>query len=195
MPGVIRTTVGYSGGSSANPDYTRIGDHSEVVLIEFDPLVVSYADLLAVFWELHDPTSRPWSRQYRNAIFFLNESQQQQAEQSYTIQAQRRSADITTALEPAGAFYPAEDYHQKYLLRQSSRIFQEFQAIYPAPTEFAASTAAARVNGYLGCNGDPQRLQEQIEDFGLSRAGQEYLIKELADSCEKFHGLTCPAPR
>ncbi|SRR6056297_1094464 len=195
MPGVIRTTVGYSGGTSANPDYTNIGDHSEVILVEFDPLVVSYADLLAVFWDLHDPTAEPWSRQYRNAIFHLNESQQQQAEQSYALLAEHHSADITTTLEPAGTFYPAEDYHQKFLLRQSNWIFSELRAIYPDATDFAASTAAARVNGYLGCNGDPLMLQNQIEDFGLSRAVQEQLIKEVADSCEQFIGLTCPAPR
>ena len=192
---MIRTTVGYSGGTSANPDYARIGDHSEVILIEFDPQVVTYAELLAVFWNLHDPTAEPWSRQYRNAIFYLNESQQQQAEQSYALQTQHSSAHIRTVLEPAGAFYPAEDYHQKYLLQQSSRLFSEFRAIYPEAADFAASTAAARVNGYLGCNGDPLMLQHQIEDFGLSRAVQEQLIKEVADSCEKFHGLTCPAPR
>ncbi len=192
---MIRTTVGYSGGSSADPDYTNIGDHSEVILVEFDPLVVTYTDLLAVFWDLHDPTSEPWSRQYRNAIFYLNESRQQQAEQSYALQAQHYSAEFTTSLEPAGDFYPAEDYHQKYLLRQSRWIYRELRTIYPDATDFAASTAAARVNGYLGCNGDPLLLQNQIEDFGLSRTMQEELIKELAGSCEQFIGLTCPAPR
>ncbi len=192
---MIRTTVGYSGGTSANPDYTRIGDHSEAIRIEFDPLVVTYAELLAVFWDLHDPTSNPWSRQYRNAIFYLNESQQQQAEQSYALQTQSSSADIKTALEPARAFYPAEDYHQKYLLRQSSRLFSEFRAIYPEAADFVASTAAARVNGYLGCNGDPLMLQHQLEDFGLSRAVQEEFIKEVSRACSQFSGLTCPAPR
>lgn len=192
---MIRTRVGYSGGTSANPDYTNIGDHSEVILIEFDPLVVTYAALLAVFWELHDPTAEPWSRQYRNAIFHLTESQQQQAEESYALEIQRRSANITTALEAAGAFYPAEDYHQKFLLRQSHWIFSELRSLFQEASDFAASTAAARINGYLGCNGDPVMLQTQIEDFGLSRAVQEHLIKEVADSCEKFYGLTCPAPR
>lgn len=192
---MIRTTVGYSGGTSTKPDYTNIGDHSEVILVEFDPLVVTYADLLAVFWDLHDPTSEPWSRQYRNAIFYLNGSQQQQAEQSYALQVQHHSAEVTTSLEPAGDFYPAEDYHQKYLLRQSQWVYRELRRIYPDATDFAASTAAARVNGYLGCNGDPLMLQIQIEDFGLSRAMQEELIKEVAGSCEQFIGLTCPAPR
>ena len=192
---MIRTRVGYSGGTSASPDYTNIGDHSEVILIEFDPLVVTYADLLAVFWELHDPTAEPWSRQYRNAIFHLTESQQQQAEESYALEILRRSANITTALEAAGAFYPAEDYHQKFLLRQSHWIFSELRALFQEASDFAASTAAARINGYLGCNGDPEMLQTQIEDFGLSRAVQEHLIKEVAGSCEKFYGLTCPAPR
>lgn len=192
---MIRTTVGYSGGTTTDPDYTNIGDHSEAILIEFDPLVVTYADLLAVFWELHNPTAVPWSRQYRNAIFYLNESQQQQAGQSYALQAQRSSAEITTGLEPAAAFYPAEDYHQKYLLRQSHWVFSELRALFQEASDFAASTAAARVNGYLGCNGDPEMLQAQIEDFGLSRAVQEHLIKEVADSCEQFIGLTCPAPR
>jgi methionine-S-sulfoxide reductase len=192
---VIRTTVGYSGGTSARPDYEHIGDHSEVILVEFNPLVVSYTDLLAVFWELHDPTAAPWSRQYRNAIFTLTEAQQQQAEQSYALQAARHAGAITTTREPAGPFYPAEDYHQKFILRQSREIFHELRRLYPDAAAFAASTAAARLNGYLGCNGTPAALINAIEDFGLSRAMQEQLVKEVAAACEEFNGLSCPAPR
>ena len=192
---MIRTTVGYTGGTAVNPDYRRLGDHSEAIRIEFDPVRVSYQDLLEIFWESHDPTSSPWSRQYRNAIFTLTPSQQQQAEQSRARLAARSSGKIGAAIEPAGLFYPAEDYHQKYLLRRSETIYLELRRLFPDEKKFAASTAAARLNGYLGCNGDPEALQREIGQFGLSPKTQERLIKHVSGSCGQFKGLTCPSPR
>jgi len=192
---VIRTKVGYSGGKAANPDYHNIGDHSEAIRIEFDPQQLSYTDLLAVFWESHDPTYQVWSRQYRNAIFALNETQKRLAEESRARLAGRSSEKILTAIEPAGEFYPAEDYHQKYLLRRAEGIFRELRAIYPDEKQFAASTAAARLNGYLGCNGDGDLLEQEIDRLGLSRPMQEQLVKYVSSSCSQFRGLTCPSPR
>lgn len=192
---MIRTTVGYSGGTAVNPDYHHIGDHSETVRVEFDPAQVSYEELLAGFWESHDPTSQVWNRQYRNVIFTLTATQQEQAERSRTAVAARLHRPIHTAIEPAGTFYPAEDYHQKYLLRQAEGIFRDLQAIYPDAKAFAASTAAARLNGYLGCNGNPAQLQKEIGELGLSPTMQQRLRKYVSTSCKQFSGVTCPTPR
>lgn len=162
--------------------------------MEFDPGQVSYADLLKVFWQSHDPGYDAYLRQYRNAVFYLNDEQRQQAEASLKTIANAYPGVVSTRVEPAGVFYAAEDYHQKYLVRKARGILQEFQAIYPDPESLAASTAVARVNGYLGCNGQPEEFEKELTRLGLSRQMQELLVEHMTTSCDRFTGLTCPAP-
>lgn len=191
----MRTAVGYSGGTTESPNYHKIGDHSETLLVEFDPEIISYEDLLGVFWESHDPEAESYLRQYRNAIFTMSEEQQKTAEKSRKQLAETTHRPVYTAIEPAGKFYIAEDYHQKYLLRKSGGIFRELQEIYPDAADFTASTAAARINGYLGCNGDREQLTRELDQLGLSVQMQERLVEHVSSSCSRFAGLTCPVGR
>jgi peptide-methionine (S)-S-oxide reductase len=128
--GVFTTAVGYSGGFTPNPSYQEVCSghtgHNEVVLVVFDPAVVSYEALLRVFWEHHDPTQgmrqgNDVGTQYRSAIYTFSDEQQAAAERSRDMyQEVLRAAhfdDITTEIVPAGAFYYAEDYHQQYLAK------------------------------------------------------------------------------
>ena len=163
--------------------------------MEFDPAKVSYAELLDVFWQSHDPGYDPYLRQYRNAVFYVNDDQKQQAEASLTAVKDQYRGEVATVVEPAGEFYPAEDYHQKYLLRKAKGILQEFQTIYPDQESLVASTAVARVNGYLGCNGQPEQLEQELTRLGLSRQMQEILVEHMTTRCDRFSGLTCPAPQ
>jgi methionine-S-sulfoxide reductase len=188
----VRTTVGYSGGTTETPDYRNMGDHSETVRVEFDPKRLSYVQLLEIFWESHDPGYDAYSRQYRNAIYYLSERQRREAEASRKSVADTAYDEVFTAIEPASEFFVAEDYHQKYLLRKATGILHEFQAIYPEPVSFNASTAVARINGYLGCNGEPEELQRELERLGLSPQMQERLVEHVSSSCDHFAGLTCP---
>lgn len=126
VPGVIDTAVGYAGGSTANPTYKEVCSdrtgHAEVVRVEFDPQLVSYQDLLNLFFQSHDPTTLnrqgpDFGSQYRSVIFCYSPAQRQMAEA--TRQALEQSGKfkrpIVTAIEPAPEFYRAEDYHQRYL--------------------------------------------------------------------------------
>ncbi len=126
--GVSVTAVGYTGGFTPNPTYeevcTGLTGHAEVVLVVFDPNVVSYFDLLRIFWEKHDPTSgmkqgEDTGTQYRSAIYFVDETQRQLAERSKDRYARELALHgkgaITTEVTPLGPFYYAEDYHQAYL--------------------------------------------------------------------------------
>ncbi len=192
---MVRTAVGYSGGQSVNPDYRNIGDHSEVIQVEYDPQRVSYEELLQVFWESHDPNYDSYLRQYRNAIFYLDNKQKRAAEQSRQLVKQEVSGPVYTAIEAAGTFTLAEDYHQKYLLRKAEGLLQEVQAIYPEESDFVSSTAAARINGYLGCYGDADTMQQEIAGLGLSRSMQELLVMHVNTSCDGFASVTCPAPK
>ena len=128
--GVFTTAVGYSGGFTPNPSYQEVCSghtgHNEVVLVVFDPAVVSYEALLRVFWEHHDPTQgmrqgNDVGTQYRSAIYTFSDEQRAVAERSRDMyQEVLRAAhfdDITTEIVPAGPFYYAEDYHQQYLAK------------------------------------------------------------------------------
>ncbi len=130
VPGVYTTAVGYAGGYTPNPAYEEVCSgltgHAEVVLVVFDPAVVTYRDLLRIFWENHDPTQgmrqgNDIGTQYRSVIFTSSEEQREQAEASKAAYAQRLADHgygvITTTIAPVPDFYYAEDYHQQYLAR------------------------------------------------------------------------------
>lgn len=124
--GVTATAVGYTGGQTVNPTYEQVCSdrtgHAEAVEVEFDPAQVSYDDLLAVFWDNHDPTQfnrqgPDFGSQYRSAIFFHSPEQQAAAERSKQALAAsgKLKRPIATQVVPADTFYRAEDYHQQYL--------------------------------------------------------------------------------
>ncbi|MGH9412300.1 MAG: peptide-methionine (S)-S-oxide reductase MsrA [Terriglobales bacterium] len=126
LPGVTATTVGYAGGSTDNPTYKQVcGDrtgHAETVEVEFDPHIVSYEQLLNVFWESHDPTTLnrqgpDYGSQYRSAVFYLTPEQEAAARASkQTLEASGKlNRPVVTEITAAGPFYRAEEYHQQYL--------------------------------------------------------------------------------
>lgn len=176
MDGVIRTRVGYAGGKQKDPTYRSIGDHSETIQIDYDPTRVSYRQLLAVFWHSHNPTRNAWSRQYKSAIFYHNDSQQKLALETRAFEENQRGQKIQTELLPFSNFYLAEDYHQKYSLRGQRELMSEFKAIYPKDVDFVNSTAAARVNGYISGHGTPEEIDAALASLGLSPAGQQRLL-------------------
>jgi peptide-methionine (S)-S-oxide reductase len=126
VQGVTATRVGYLGGTLPHPTYHDVCSgttgHAEVVEVEYDPARVSYADLLKVFWENHDPTQLnrqgpDVGLQYRSAIFFHTPEQEEaaRAAKEQMMQARRYRRLIVTVIEPATAFWVAEEYHQQYL--------------------------------------------------------------------------------
>jgi peptide-methionine (S)-S-oxide reductase len=124
IPGVVATTVGYTGGRGERPTYEQVCSHTtghaEAVLVEFDPAQVSYDELLDAFWRLHDPTQLnrqgpDVGDQYRSAIFFHSPEQEAAAKASRQAAQERFSKPIVTEITEAPEFWPAEDYHQRYL--------------------------------------------------------------------------------
>jgi peptide-methionine (S)-S-oxide reductase len=130
LPGVYTTAAGYSAGTTANPTYQEVCSgmtgHNEVVLVVFDPVQVSYEQLLQVFWEGHDPTQgmrqgNDMGSQYRSGIYTYCAEQARLAESSRAAfqQALRQAGmgEITTEILPAASFYYGEEYHQQYLAK------------------------------------------------------------------------------
>jgi peptide-methionine (S)-S-oxide reductase len=130
LPGVHATAVGYAGGETPNPTYQEVCSgatgHNEVVLVTYDPAVVSYETLLKTFWEGHDPTQgmrqgNDVGTQYRSGIYAFTPEQKAAAEASREVYAKRLAqaglGRITTEIVDAPAFFYAEDYHQQYLAK------------------------------------------------------------------------------
>ncbi len=137
--------------------------------------MLAYEDLLAVFWGSHRPTSPPHSRQYASMIFTLTPEEAAAAVASKRA-LESRFGPLYTEIVPAGRFYAAEDYHQKYYLRNTERLYREFRRTFGNDeVALRESTAAARVNGYLGDPGGAEDLASGIGSYGLSAEGAEYL--------------------
>jgi methionine-S-sulfoxide reductase len=128
IPGVIETQVGYTGGTTPNPTYKQVcgggTGHAEAIQITFDPAKVSYEQILSYFFRLHDPTTlnrqhNDVGTQYRSAIFYHDDQQKQAAEKvkAEFDKSGRFDKPIVTQIVKATEFYPAEDYHQKYLVK------------------------------------------------------------------------------
>jgi methionine-S-sulfoxide reductase len=164
--------VGYSGGTTASPTYTSLGDHTETLQLDYDPQKISYAALLKIFWAAHDPAVKCSSKQYMPVIFYHDAGQKQLAEQTRAAEARRRGSVIHTAITAASKFHLAEDYHQKYYLRSEPVLLQEMAHHYPRVEDLVRSTAAARLNGYVGGYGTWVQLQAELDSLGLSAAGR-----------------------
>ncbi len=132
IPGVLDVAVGYSGGAAPNPTYEQVctgrTGHAEAVLVEFDPALVTYEFLVRHFFSIHDPTTPnrqgpDRGTQYRSAIFYYDDAQKAAAEavRRELDDSRRLSRPIVTEVVPAGPFWRAEDYHQRYFEKNGMR--------------------------------------------------------------------------
>jgi peptide-methionine (S)-S-oxide reductase len=168
LDGVVRTCVGYAGGTTPDPTYADIGDHIEAVRIEYDPEQIDYGTLLDHFWAAHDPTRAPFKRQYQSALFPRTDAQVEQARASMNETAERLDASLATEVVEDAPFYRAEAYHQKHILRRRDTLLQALRPRYPNETAFADAPAAALLNGYAGGHRAPHRLADDQPRLDLS---------------------------
>ncbi|MGA2183430.1 MAG: peptide-methionine (S)-S-oxide reductase MsrA [Bryobacteraceae bacterium] len=152
MRGVVRVQSGYMGGSMSQPAYQQVcggrTGHAEVVQVEFDPDLISVRDVLEVFFAIHDPTTRDRQGndigpQYRSAIFYHSEEQRHVAEEIIReLEAEKAFADpIVTEVQPAGGFWPAEDYHNEYFRRNPDQPYCAY-VVAPKVSKFRKKFAA-----------------------------------------------------
>lgn len=148
MQGVVRTRVGYAGGTTPDPTYHEIGDHTEAVQIEYHPEEQPFPELLEVVFRSHDPRGRVPKTQYQNIVFTAT-AEQREALASYLETRGLDPDDVETRLEPLDEFYSAETYHQKYHLRSKRWITSAFREAGYDDVDLRESPAAAKLNGYV----------------------------------------------
>lgn len=175
--GVIRTRVGYAGGSKENPTYRSLGDHSETLQLDYDPTQVSFAEIVDMFWTSHNPNRRPWSRQYMSIIFY-HDNEHKEMILKTKANLEESKGKVYTEIVPYNKFYPAEDYHQKYYLQRFPKLMQELRTIYHTFKDFVDSTLVARLNGYVTGLGSLDGMIKEIELSELNLE-QQTIIKAL----------------
>ncbi|KAF9407644.1 hypothetical protein HW555_012398 [Spodoptera exigua] len=185
--GVIRTRVGYSGGTTKNPIYRSIGDHTEVIELDYDPKTVTYDHLLEMFWANHEyGLTTKLKRQYQSMILYHDEEQRLAAESSYKKTQERVNEPLRTEIAPAGIFYPAEDYHQKYRLQGHKDLCKSLGL---DSEKLQTSHVAARLNGYLVGMGGKAQFEKEVQSLGLTEEQAAYVRRELERN--EGGGLSC----
>lgn len=178
--------MGYAGGTKPAPTYHALGDHTEAFEVLYDPNVISYARLLELFWEGHDPRYNTTHRQYRNAAFTQGPEQARLAAAS----RDRLGSDVQTAIEPLTTFTPAEDYHQKYYLRRNRELVRVLAGLTANERAFMDSTAAARLNAYYGQEATIAQVDAAVRELGIDGAEVERVLalvsgKAAAPGCKR----------
>ena len=170
-PGVVSTRVGFSGGTFPNPNYSAIGDHVETVEVLYDPIVITYSELLRHFWRHHNSRAKPIFRQYASAIFCMEKAQIEVAKKEREAWQAQGEKKVLTAILPAGEFYPAAENHQKYYLQQDTVLLSGL------PEKDRLHTLlAAKLNAVAGRAGDRADLKRTLEELGVDETAQQNLF-------------------
>lgn len=162
---MVRTRVGYAGGSTAEPTYHDLADHTEVIQLDFDADRLAYADLIRDVWANRRGGGgpvHPRYRQYMEAVFCADEAE------AAIVRGIAPTAQILTG----SVFYRAENYHQKYYLQHDRTLWPEVHDL--------DSTQAARLNGYVAGRGTIAGLKADLPVLALSAVGEAYLTKLVA---------------
>jgi len=156
--------VGYTGGSTKSPSYYNLADHTESIQIDFDPTITSYSDLLQLFWNSHS-TALPFiNKQYMSAIFYSNEQQEKEALSSK--KGQEKYKFCFTKILPLESWTNAENYHQKYYLRNEEEILNILN--FETEVNVRESHIACRLNGYVAGKGEFQDFERELKEWNLS---------------------------
>jgi peptide-methionine (S)-S-oxide reductase len=177
MDGVVRTRVGYAGGTDPDPTYYSLGDHTEVVQVAYDPDELDYTDLLEVFWANHSPFTAAHKRQYRGVVLAHDDTQRAAAEESIAELEARTGNSVATPVERLTEFTLAEEYHQKYELRSTPVLGDELVDIYGP--DIVDSTVAARLNGFVAGHGTAEQRERFLASVELSPAALSELERRL----------------
>lgn len=180
-PGVIRTRTGFSGGTTAEPTYRSLGDHTEVIQIAFDPSLISYEEILEIFWNSHDAAKdRSYKgRQYLSILIVHSNAQLEAAEKVKRTWEERHEKNIETEILYDLPFYQAEDRHQKYYLKRFDKAMESILPLFPDHTSFVHATIAARLNGFVRENGRLNDIKAELSDWQLSSEAESVLRETL----------------
>ncbi|XP_077543105.1 peptide methionine sulfoxide reductase-like isoform X1 [Haemaphysalis longicornis] len=164
--GVLRTSVGFAGGTKKDPTYRSLGDYTEVTRVEYDPSETNFNELLKLFWAHHDPTRSRATKEYMSAIFFHDGDQEKVAKRSLEENRKNFKAPIVTQILTLENFYLADESHQKYRLQRQAALYRSL--VESGMKDVTRSHVATRLNGYVGGFGTVAAFDAESHRLGLS---------------------------
>lgn len=177
LPGVIRTRVGYAGGTTPSPTYRQMGNHTETIEIDFDPAIIRYEDVLRHFWRNHYPNRDQYKgRQYLSLLRCRGDEQLKIAEHVKEEMEVELGERIETEIAPFTDFILAEERHQKYYLKRYPKALDQLQMLYPEPSMLINSTFAARLNGFVKGFRSRDSLMEELSGWEIDAEGRTVLL-------------------
>ncbi|MGF7049624.1 peptide-methionine (S)-S-oxide reductase [Paenibacillus sp. DS2015] len=178
LPGIIRTRVGYAGGTSTSPTYHQMGDHTETVECDFDPIIISFEEILDVFWSNHNPVNINdyRGRQYRSLLLYHNKLQQVTIQHVIQKRQKLGMGVPETEVSPFCGFTLAEDRHQKYYLKRYPNAMEKLTLLYPVQDDLLSSTLAARLNGLAKGYTNLEHIIKEINQWTMSLSHREMMI-------------------
>lgn len=180
LPGVLRTRVGFAGGTTPKPTYRHMGDYTEAIEIDFDPSIISYEEILRAFWQNHYPNRGNYKgRQYISLLRYHGDRQRETIDRVKAETAKKLGEPIETDIGVFENFTPAEERHQKYYLKRYPNTLEQLQDLFPKAEHLADSTFAARLNGFVKGYGKMQQLKNEIATWNIEKENQEILLNKL----------------
>ncbi|MCC4723398.1 peptide-methionine (S)-S-oxide reductase MsrA [Salinicoccus sp. RF5] len=180
LAGVLRTRTGYAGGTTENPTYKEMGDHTETIEVDFDPSIISYEETLRHFWRSHYPNRDAYrGRQYISLLRFHDEKQEAAVERIKGEMEAELGFSIETEIAPFEGFTLAEERHQKYYLKRYPGALNQLECMAPEPSILTDSIFAARLNGFVKGFGNREALLEEISGWPIRPEAREQLKEKL----------------
>ena len=180
LPGVIRTRVGYAGGTTESPTYKTIADHTETVQIDFDPTTISFEEILLHFWRNHYPNRDQYKgQQYVSSLRYHNEQQLQIIDKVKAIMEQELGEPIETEITLLEHFTLAEQRHQKYYLKRYPKALEQLEPFYSSEESLVDSTFAARLNGFVKGFGTRDQIVTEIQSWQVDESARQQLIQQF----------------
>ncbi|OKL37700.1 peptide-methionine (S)-S-oxide reductase MsrA [Domibacillus mangrovi] len=181
LPGIIRTRVGFAGGTKESPTYRSMGDHTETIEVDFNPEMLSFEEILHVFWNNHTSTNRVnyKERQYMSILFYHDEQQKEAILNVKKELEDERKETIETEVVPYSGFALAEAHHQKYYLKRFSIAIDLLNTHYPSVDAFTHSTLIARLNGFVREFGTLNDIKNEVSEWNIREDSREIVLNIL----------------
>jgi len=181
LPGVVRTRVGYAGGTTEQPTYREMGDHSETVEIAFDADRISCDELLDIFWNNHKPVNINGfkGRQYQSLLLYRDERQAEAFNRMKERMEAAKGQPLETEIAPLAAFYPAEPRHQKYYLKRYPDAMEKLGSLYDSEEELMDSALAARLNGVAKGYANLAPVLQEIQAWPLAEPDKAAILERV----------------
>ncbi|WP_042168481.1 peptide-methionine (S)-S-oxide reductase MsrA [Paenibacillus gorillae] len=181
LPGVIRTVTGYAGGTTPDPTYREMGNHSETVQLQYDSTQISFQQLAELFWQNHNPININGYKgtQYMSLLFYHDAEQEEVIRHVIQSRVNRGYEPPETRIMRYAEFYPAEDRHQKYYLQRYPDAMEKLSALYSDKQELFGSTLAARLNGLAKGYTSMERIRSELEGWKIGSDERTEMLELL----------------